>query len=82
MFALTREYKDKIPGDPWKHNVTYVDLSFTLRSTGVECFLEHMKYQRNIIVDILKKSGEEDIIFNEEVTDSFLSNVRRMVNVG
>ncbi|XP_015516849.2 centromere/kinetochore protein zw10 homolog [Neodiprion lecontei] len=57
LFVLTHEYKNKLPDVLRNRNVTYTDQTLVLRSTGSECFLEHMKYQRNIIIDILRESG-------------------------
>lgn len=58
LLSLAHEYRDRLPPHLQKHNVTYADLTSVLRSVGSECFLGHMKYQRNIILDILRESGE------------------------
>jgi len=57
LLSLAYEYRDLLPSHLQKHNVTYADLTTVLRTVGSECFLDHMKYQRNIIIDILRESG-------------------------
>lgn len=57
LLVLSHEYKNKLPEVLRNHNVTYADQTLVLRSVGSECFLEHMRYQRNIIIDILRESG-------------------------
>lgn len=58
LMTLSHEYKDQIPTHLEKHNVTFVDLTLTLRAVGTEYFMNHMKYQRNIIIEIIRDSGE------------------------
>ncbi|XP_015119152.1 centromere/kinetochore protein zw10 homolog [Diachasma alloeum] len=57
LMTLGHEYHDKIPTHLEKHNVTYVDLTLKLRAVGAEYFMNHMKYQRNIITEIIRDSG-------------------------
>ncbi|XP_012142032.1 zeste-white 10 kinetochore protein [Megachile rotundata] len=57
LITLGHEYRDKLPESLHKLNLTFADQVLVLREVGSTCFLEHMKYQRNIIFDILKESG-------------------------
>ncbi|XP_012276555.1 centromere/kinetochore protein zw10 homolog [Orussus abietinus] len=57
LLTLAHEYRDKLPKILLKHNITYADQTTLLRKIGSQCFLEHMLYQRNIIIDILRESG-------------------------
>lgn len=57
LLTLAHEYRDKLPEALQKHNLTFADQTLVLRDVGSDCFLEHMRYQRNIILDILKESG-------------------------
>uniref|UniRef100_A0A0C9R4G9 Zw10_0 protein n=1 Tax=Fopius arisanus TaxID=64838 RepID=A0A0C9R4G9_9HYME len=57
LMTLGYEYQQKIPTHLEKHNVTYVDLTLKLRVVGAEYFMNHMKYQRNIITEIINDSG-------------------------
>ncbi|XP_015594320.1 centromere/kinetochore protein zw10 homolog [Cephus cinctus] len=57
LFTLAHKYRRKLPELFKTHNLTYVDLPLLLRTVGIEYFLEHMKYQRNIIIDIIRDSG-------------------------
>lgn len=57
ILTLGYEYRDKLPESLKKTNLTFADQILVLRDVGSACFLEHMKYQRNIIFDILKESG-------------------------
>ncbi|XP_034173768.2 zeste-white 10 kinetochore protein isoform X1 [Osmia lignaria lignaria] len=57
LLTLGYEYRDKLPEALKKSNLTFADQILVLRDVGSTCFLEHMKYQRNIIFDILKESG-------------------------
>lgn len=57
LLTLGFEYKDKLPKSLQNLNLTFADQVLVLRDVGSSCFLEHMKYQRNIIFDILKESG-------------------------
>ncbi|XP_015183262.1 PREDICTED: centromere/kinetochore protein zw10 homolog [Polistes dominula] len=57
LLTLAHEYRDKLPGSLQQLNLTFADQTLILRNVGSECFLEHMRYQRNIIIDILKESG-------------------------
>lgn len=57
LLTLGHEYRDKLPESLQKLNITFADQILVLRNVGSTCFLEHMKYQRNIILDILKESG-------------------------
>lgn len=68
--TLPIKYRNKIPNSLQDHNVTYVDLTLKLRSIGVEYFHNHVKYQRDIILNILKNSGKQ---FNHSTTFRSLS---------
>ncbi|XP_071865112.1 zeste-white 10 kinetochore protein [Bombus fervidus] len=57
LLTLGHEYRDKLPESLHNLNLTFADQVLVLRDVGSSCFLEHMKYQRNIIFDILKESG-------------------------
>ncbi|KAK2577429.1 hypothetical protein KPH14_003536 [Odynerus spinipes] len=57
LLTLAHEYRDKLPESLQQLNLTFADQTLILRDVGSECFLEHMRYQRNIIIDILKESG-------------------------
>ncbi|XP_053979432.1 centromere/kinetochore protein zw10 homolog [Hylaeus volcanicus] len=57
LLTLAHEYRDKLPTSIQNYNLTFADQILILRNVGSACFLEHMKYQRNIIFDILKESG-------------------------
>ncbi|XP_015431621.1 PREDICTED: centromere/kinetochore protein zw10 homolog [Dufourea novaeangliae] len=57
LLTLGHEYRDKLPESLQNYNLTFADQILVLRNVGSTCFLEHMKYQRNIIFDILKESG-------------------------
>ncbi|KAI4497966.1 hypothetical protein M0802_006790 [Mischocyttarus mexicanus] len=57
LLTLAHEYRDKLPGSLQQLNLTFADQTLILRNVGSECFLEHMRYQRDIIIDILKESG-------------------------
>lgn len=57
LLTLAHEYKDKFPENLQKFNLTFADQVTVLRDVGAETFLGHMKYQRNIIFDIIKNSG-------------------------
>ncbi|XP_076628616.1 zeste-white 10 kinetochore protein isoform X1 [Colletes latitarsis] len=57
LLTLGHEYRDKLPESIQKYNLTFADQILILRNVGSTYFLEHMKYQRNIIFDILKESG-------------------------
>lgn len=58
LMTLAYEYRDEIPEHLKKHNITYVDLTTKLRAVGAEYFLNHMKYQKNIVTEILRDSGK------------------------
>ncbi|XP_031844991.1 zeste-white 10 kinetochore protein [Nomia melanderi] len=57
LLTLGHEYRDKLPKSLQNYNLTFADQILMLRNVGSTCFLEHMKYQRIIIFDILKESG-------------------------
>ncbi|KAG7213241.1 hypothetical protein KM043_002542 [Ampulex compressa] len=57
LLTLGYEYRDKLPTSVQRLNLTFADQTLVLRDVGSKCFLEHMKYQRNIILDILRESG-------------------------
>ncbi|XP_047364969.1 centromere/kinetochore protein zw10 homolog [Vespa velutina] len=57
LLTLAHEYRDKLPRSLQQLNLTFTDQTLILRNVGSECFLEHMRYQRDIIIDILKESG-------------------------
>lgn len=58
LLTLTNEYEFKLLPILKKHNVTYADQTLMLRKVACEHFLNHMKIQRDIIFDILRKSGK------------------------
>lgn len=57
LLTLAHEYRDRFSKNVQKYNLTFADQVTVLRDAGSQCFLEHMKYQRNIIFDIIKDSG-------------------------
>ncbi|EFN64147.1 Centromere/kinetochore protein zw10-like protein [Camponotus floridanus] len=57
LLTLAHEYKDKFPKNLQKMNFTFSDQVVIFREVGSQYFLEHMKYQKNIIFDIIKDSG-------------------------
>ncbi|KOC70027.1 Centromere/kinetochore protein zw10 like protein [Habropoda laboriosa] len=57
LLTLAHEYRDNLPESLQNLNLTFADQVLVLRGIGSSWFLEHMKYQRNIIFDILKESG-------------------------
>ncbi|XP_078037414.1 zeste-white 10 kinetochore protein [Augochlora pura] len=57
LLTLGHEYRDKLPESLKDYNLVFADQILILRDVGSAYFLEHMKYQRNIIFDILKESG-------------------------
>ncbi|XP_033336792.1 zeste-white 10 kinetochore protein [Megalopta genalis] len=57
LLTLGHEYRDKLPESLKDYNLAFADQILILRDVGSAYFLEHMKYQRNIIFDILKESG-------------------------
>ncbi|XP_012252618.2 centromere/kinetochore protein zw10 homolog [Athalia rosae] len=57
LLVLTYQYKNKLPTVLLEHNVTYADQTLSLRSVGSEYFLGHMRYQRDVIIEILRESG-------------------------
>ncbi|XP_043483050.1 centromere/kinetochore protein zw10 homolog [Leptopilina heterotoma] len=57
LLTLTNEYEFKLLPILKKHNVTYADQTLMLRKVACEHFLNHMKIQRDIIFDILRKSA-------------------------
>ncbi|XP_076655809.1 zeste-white 10 kinetochore protein [Halictus rubicundus] len=57
LLTLGHEYRDKLPESLKSYNLAFADQILVLRDVGSTYFLEHMKYQRNIIFDILKESG-------------------------
>lgn len=58
LITLTKEYEYKLLPILKQHNITYADQTLMLRKVGWEHFSNHMKIQRDIIFDILRKSGE------------------------
>ncbi|KAL0113921.1 hypothetical protein PUN28_011331 [Cardiocondyla obscurior] len=57
LLTLAHEYRDKFSKVVQKLNLTFADQVVILRDAGSKCFLDHMKYQGNIIFDIIKDSG-------------------------
>ncbi|KAM0735806.1 Centromere/kinetochore protein zw10-like protein [Formica fusca] len=57
LLTLAHEYKDKFSKNLQKMNLTFSDQVAIFREVGSQYFLEHMKYQKNIIFDIIKDSG-------------------------
>ncbi|XP_067210231.1 centromere/kinetochore protein zw10 homolog isoform X2 [Linepithema humile] len=57
LLTLAHEYRDKFSENLQKLNLTFADQVTVLRDISSEYFLAHMRYQRNIIFDIIKDSG-------------------------
>ncbi|KYN00573.1 PREDICTED: centromere/kinetochore protein zw10 homolog [Cyphomyrmex costatus] len=57
LLTLPHEYRNKLSKIVQKLNLTFADQVTILRDVGSQCFLDHMRYQRNIIFDIIKDSG-------------------------
>nr|XP_011698225.1 PREDICTED: centromere/kinetochore protein zw10 homolog [Wasmannia auropunctata]XP_011698226.1 PREDICTED: centromere/kinetochore protein zw10 homolog [Wasmannia auropunctata] len=57
LLTLAHEYRDRFSKIVQKLNLTFADQIMILRDVGSQYFLDHMKYQRNIIFDIIKDSG-------------------------
>ncbi|KAL6268596.1 hypothetical protein P5V15_001728 [Pogonomyrmex californicus] len=57
LLTLAHEYRDKLPKIIQKLNLTFADQVIILRDVGSQYFLDHMRYQTNIIFDIIKDSG-------------------------
>lgn len=57
LLTLAHDYRDQFSKSLQKLNLTFADQVTVLRDVGSRCFLEHMRYQRNIIFDIIKDSG-------------------------
>ncbi|XP_032666419.1 centromere/kinetochore protein zw10 homolog [Odontomachus brunneus] len=57
LLTLAHDYRDKFSKNLQKLNLTFADQVTVLRDVGSRYFLEHMRYQRNIIFDIIKDSG-------------------------
>ncbi|KOX68210.1 Centromere/kinetochore protein zw10 like protein [Melipona quadrifasciata] len=56
LLTLGHEYRDKLPESLQNLNLTFADQVLVLRDVGSSCLLEHMKYQKDIIVGILSHS--------------------------
>lgn len=59
LLTLAHEYRDRFSENLQKLNLTFADQVTVLRDIGSEYFLAHMRYQRNIIFDIIKDSGSQ-----------------------
>lgn len=57
LLTLAHDCRDKFSKNLQKLNLTFADQVTVLRDVGSRYFLEHMRYQRNIIFDIIKDSG-------------------------
>ncbi|XP_024889791.1 centromere/kinetochore protein zw10 homolog [Temnothorax curvispinosus] len=57
LLTLAHEYRDRFSKIVQRLNLTFADQVMILRDVGSQCFLDHMRYQRNIIFDIIKDSG-------------------------
>lgn len=57
LLTLIHEYRDRFSSNLQRLNLSLADQVVILRDVGSQCFLEHMKFQRNIIFDIIKDSG-------------------------
>ncbi|KAF3420746.1 hypothetical protein E2986_03244 [Frieseomelitta varia] len=66
LLTLGHEYRDKLPESLHNLNLTFADQVLVLRDVGSSCLLEHMKYQKDIIIGILSHSG---CIMNSMVED-------------
>ncbi|XP_008558409.1 centromere/kinetochore protein zw10 homolog [Microplitis demolitor] len=76
LMTLGHEYREKLP-KLQKHNITYVDLSLKLRNIGAQTFLNHVKYQRTIITDIIKDSGLSQLAQNQLPSSSGVERALR-----
>ncbi|XP_034949709.1 centromere/kinetochore protein zw10 homolog [Chelonus insularis] len=56
LLTITHEYSNKIPNIN-NYNFSYIDLTLKLRDVGVRLFLNHVKHQRNIIIEIIENAG-------------------------
>ncbi|OAD61567.1 Centromere/kinetochore protein zw10 like protein [Eufriesea mexicana] len=79
LLTLGHEYRDKLPESLHHLNLTFADQVLILRDVGSSCFLEHMKYQRNIIFDILKESGLSALSRTSELHPSTERAVRQCI---
>ncbi|KAL7305383.1 hypothetical protein TKK_0002126 [Trichogramma kaykai] len=61
LLLLSSKYKYRIPLQSQNFNFVYTDQSVLLRQVGTEYFLNHMKYQRDIIFGIIRESGLSSI---------------------
>ncbi|XP_018058497.1 PREDICTED: centromere/kinetochore protein zw10 homolog [Atta colombica] len=57
LLTLAHEYRDRLSKIVQRLNLTFADQVTILRDVGSQSFLDHMRYQRNIIFDIIKDSG-------------------------
>ena len=57
LLTLAHEYRDRLSKIVQRLNLTFADQVTILRDIGSQSFLDHMRYQRNIIFDIIKDSG-------------------------
>jgi centromere/kinetochore protein ZW10 len=62
LLTLMYKYKKRLIHSQ-DFNLIYIDQVLLLRQVGSEYFLNHMKFQRNIISDILRESGMQIFIF-------------------
>ncbi|KAH0537771.1 centromere/kinetochore protein zw10 homolog [Cotesia glomerata] len=76
LMTLGHEYKAKLPKLK-NHNITYVDLTLKLRNIGSQTFLNHVKYQRGIITDIIKDSGLSQLAQNQLPSSSGVERALR-----
>lgn len=65
LLTLAHEYQHKLPKTLLNSNVNFTDQSILLQRTGSEYFLTHMKYQKDIIIDIIKQSGNSWINYSQ-----------------
>ncbi|XP_001605971.1 centromere/kinetochore protein zw10 homolog [Nasonia vitripennis] len=61
LLTLAYKYKSKMPNLLQEFSIIYSDQVLLLREVGSEYFLNHMKYQRDIIFEILRESGLSSI---------------------
>ncbi|XP_074102438.1 zeste-white 10 kinetochore protein [Cotesia typhae] len=76
LMTLGHEYKAKLQKLK-NHNITYVDLTLKLRNIGSQTFLNHVKYQRGIITDIIKDSGLSQLAQNQLPSSSGVERALR-----
>lgn len=57
-----------MPNLSQEFSMVYSDQALQLRQVGSEYFLNHMKYQRDIIFEILRESGMKLLNLKEKIS--------------